>query len=394
MSAICPPTPRKSRKRSRSRKSPGPRSASTSNTTSSRCTSFPKINEKSSPSSNCALKNASELILATDEDREGESIGWHLSQILKPKVPVKRMVFSEITSEAIHNAIQHTRSLDTNLVEAQETRRVLDRLYGYTLSPLLWKKIARGLSAGRVQSVAVRLLVERELERLAFRSGTYWDLAAHLRAGGRLPGQKARRIGEFTATLATVAGSRVASGKDFDESTGRLKEGVDAVLLSRDRKPTSLRDRIVSGPWRVTDVESGPQTRRPAPPFTTSTLQQEANRKLGYSAKDTMSIAQRLYENGYITYMRTDSVQLSSEAISAVRRSVKRPLRRRIFGTVRTHLRHQEPQRTGSSRSDPAGWHRNAHVRGTGPQRTRVGPLRDDLEADHRHADGRRPARL
>jgi DNA topoisomerase I len=269
-----------------------------------------------------ALKDASELILATDEDREGESIGWHLSQILKPKVPVKRMVFSEITSEAIKSAIQNTRKLDTNLVAAQETRRVLDRLYGYTLSPLLWKKIARGLSAGRVQSVAVRLLVERELERLAFRSGTYWDLAAHLRMSDPAAAAGTGESPEFTATLATVAGKRVATGKDFDESTGRLKEGVDAVLLS-ENEATSLRERIFSGPWRVTNVEQRPQTRRPAPPFTTSTLQQEANRKLGYSAKDTMSTAQRLYENGYITYMRTDSVQLSNEALSAVRRSVR-----------------------------------------------------------------------
>jgi DNA topoisomerase-1 len=269
-----------------------------------------------------ALKDASELILATDEDREGESIGWHLSQLLKPKVPVKRMVFSEITSEAIKNAIQHTRTLDTNLVEAQETRRVLDRLYGYTLSPLLWKKIARGLSAGRVQSVAVRLLVERELERLAFHSGTYWDLAAHLRAEGQAQGAPGAENAEFTATLATVAGRRVASGKDFDESTGRLKEGVEAVLLS-ETEAAALRDRIVSGPWRVSGVEKRPQTRRPSPPFTTSTLQQEANRKLGYSAKDTMSVAQRLYENGYITYMRTDSVQLSKEAVTAVRRLVR-----------------------------------------------------------------------
>jgi DNA topoisomerase I len=268
-----------------------------------------------------ALKDASELILATDEDREGESIGWHLSQLLKPKVPVKRMVFSEITSEAIQNAIQHTRSLDTNLVEAQETRRVLDRLYGYTLSPLLWKKIARGLSAGRVQSVAVRLLVERELERLAFKSGTYWDLAAHLRVSDQGVAADAAESPEFTATLATVAGKRVATGKDFDESTGRLKGGVDAVLLS-ESEARALRDRILSGPWRVTDLEKRPQTRRPAPPFTTSTLQQEANRKLGYSAKDTMSTAQRLYENGYITYMRTDSVHLSNEAIHAVRSSV------------------------------------------------------------------------
>lgn len=269
-----------------------------------------------------ALKDASELILATDEDREGESIGWHLSQLLKPKVPVKRMVFSEITSEAIQNAIQHTRTLDTNLVEAQETRRVLDRLYGYTLSPLLWKKIAKGLSAGRVQSVAVRLLVERELERLAFRSGTYWDLAARLRVTGETSAADASDSPEFNATLTAVAGRRVATGKDFDESTGRLKPGVDALLLS-ETEAGALRERIIAGPWRVAAVEQRPQTRRPAPPFTTSTLQQEANRKLGYSASDTMSIAQRLYENGIITYMRTDSVHLSNEAITAVRQRVR-----------------------------------------------------------------------
>jgi DNA topoisomerase I len=269
-----------------------------------------------------ALKDASQLILATDEDREGESIGWHLSQLLNPKVPVKRMVFSEITSEAIHAAIENTRTLDTNLVEAQETRRVLDRLYGYTLSPLLWKKIARGLSAGRVQSVAVRLLVLRELERLAFRSGSYWDLAAHLGVASQSAAAEPSESAEFTATLTTVGGRRVATGKDFDESTGRLKEGVEAVLLTQ-MEATALRDRIVAGPWKVTGVERRPQTRRPAPPFTTSTLQQEANRKLGYSASDTMRIAQRLYENGIITYMRTDSVQLSKEAVTAVRRCVR-----------------------------------------------------------------------
>jgi DNA topoisomerase I len=302
-----------------------------------------------------ALKGASELILATDEDREGESIGWHLSQLLKPKVPVKRMVFSEITSEAIKNAIQHTRTLDTNLVEAQETRRVLDRLYGYTLSPLLWKKIARGLSAGRVQSVAVRLLVERELERLAFRSGTYWDLAAHLRANGSDSGAANSENVEFTATLATVAGRRVASGKDFDEATGRLKAGVEAVLLS-ETEAAALRDRIVTGPWRVTDVEKRPQTRRPAPPFTTSTLQQEANRKLGYSAKETMGVAQRLYENGYITYMRTDSVQLSGEAITAVRRLVgDRYGAEYLESTVRTYVTKSRNAQEAHEAIRPAG---------------------------------------
>ncbi|HEV3299784.1 MAG TPA: type I DNA topoisomerase [Planctomycetaceae bacterium] len=283
---------------------------------------IPKDKRKTVTQLKAALKDASELILATDEDREGESIGWHLSQLLKPKVPVKRMVFSEITKEAIQHAIQQTRALDEKLVEAQETRRVLDRLYGYTLSPLLWKKIARGLSAGRVQSVAVRLLVQRELERMAFHSATYWDLKARLITPQPESSEAAAEEREFEATLAAVGGRRVATGKDFDESTGKLKPSADVVLLS-ESDSTSLRDRAAAGPWKVTDVEQRPQVRRPSPPFTTSTLQQEANRKLGYSAKDTMRVAQRLYEDGYITYMRTDSVQLSREAITAVRKCVR-----------------------------------------------------------------------
>lgn len=260
-----------------------------------------------------ALKDCRQLILATDEDREGESIGWHLCELLEPKVPVSRMVFSEITKAAIQEAIKHTRDLDTNLVQAQETRRVVDRLYGYSLSPLLWKKVAPKLSAGRVQSVAVRMLVAREMERSAFRSATYWDLKANLDA----PNGQA-----FNAELSSVAGKRVATGKDFDESTGKLKPGADVTLLSQvdaDR----LKTQIQSMPWKVDTVETRPQTRRPYPPFTTSTLQQEANRKLGMSARQTMQTAQRLYEDGYITYMRTDSVTLSGEAIGAVRRSVK-----------------------------------------------------------------------
>jgi DNA topoisomerase I len=282
----------------------------------------PKDKRKTVSQLKQALKDASELILATDEDREGESIGWHLSQLLKPKVPVKRMVFSEITKEAIQHAIQQTRQLDENLVEAQETRRVLDRLYGYTLSPLLWKKIARGLSAGRVQSVAVRLLVQRELERMAFRSGTYWDLKARLAVAHPESSAAAAEVREFEATLVNVGGRRIATGKDFDESTGKLKPGSELVLLS-EPEAIALRNRAVAGPWMVTDVEQRPQVRRPSPPFTTSTLQQEANRKLGFSAKDTMRVAQRLYEDGYITYMRTDSVQLSREAITAVRSCVR-----------------------------------------------------------------------
>ncbi|MEX0718680.1 MAG: type I DNA topoisomerase [Planctomycetaceae bacterium] len=264
-----------------------------------------------------ALKDADELILATDEDREGESIGWHLAQLLNPKVPVKRMVFSEITKEAIQEAIDNPRELDEHLVEAQETRRVLDRLYGYTLSPLLWKKIARGLSAGRVQSVAVRVLVQRELERLAFRSGTYWDLKANLATD---PSKEAAAP-TFEAQLATLGGKRIAAGRDFDEHTGKLKSDADVLLLAED-EARKLVERLRDQPWTVSQVEERRQVRRPYPPFTTSTLQQEANRKLGLSARDTMSVAQRLYEAGFITYMRTDSVHLSKEAIDASRRRV------------------------------------------------------------------------
>ncbi|MEW4529269.1 MAG: type I DNA topoisomerase [Maioricimonas sp. JB045] len=260
-----------------------------------------------------ALKDADELILATDEDREGESIGWHLAELLKPKVPVKRMVFSEITRKAILDALHHPRELDRNLVEAQEARRVLDRLYGYTLSPLLWKKIARGLSAGRVQSVAVRILVRRELERLAFRSGTYWDLKAEV----------ATTSDEgFSAQLVTVGGRKVATGKDFDENTGKIREGADVLLLSEE-EARALQERLQQSEWRVRSVEHRQQVRKPPAPFTTSTLQQEANRKLNMTARQAMQVAQRLYEDGYITYMRTDSVSLSQEAIGAARKRIE-----------------------------------------------------------------------
>jgi DNA topoisomerase-1 len=259
------------------------------------------------------LKQADSLILATDEDREGESIGWHLLQVLNPKVPVSRIVFHEITPEAIREALDHPRGVDENLVRAQEARRILDRLVGYTVSPLLWKKIASGLSAGRVQSVAVRLLVERERERRAFRSGTYWDLKAHL--------EKERET--FTAQLVTLGGKRLATGKDFDEATGRLMPGRDVVLLGGD-EATALREKLQGATWSVSSTDEKPSVRRPAPPFTTSTLQQEANRKLRLSARDTMRIAQRLYEEGSITYMRTDSVHLSQQAISAARARIQK----------------------------------------------------------------------
>ncbi len=259
-----------------------------------------------------ALKEADELIIATDEDREGESIGWHLTEVLKPRVPIHRMVFHEITQEAILEALENTRDIDRNLVDAQETRRVLDRLVGYVISPLLWRKIAPKLSAGRVQSVAVRLLVIRERERMAFVAGSYWDIKAVLDEKGR----------QFDAAMTHLDGIRLASGRDFDETTGRLAEGSNVLLLSEE-KARDLADRLPGTPWRVLSVEDKQTIRRPYPPFITSTLQQEANRKLGLSARDTMRIAQKLYEEGHITYMRTDSTHLSNEAVAASRRAVE-----------------------------------------------------------------------
>ncbi|NDJ19499.1 type I DNA topoisomerase [Myxacorys almedinensis] len=267
-----------------------------------------------------ALKSADELVLATDEDREGESISWHLLQLLKPKVPVKRMVFHEITEEAIQEAIQNCRQVDERLVRAQETRRILDRLVGYTLSPLLWKKIAYGLSAGRVQSVAVRVLVGRERERRAFRKGSYWDLKALLAVEAEPTGKKVKS--EFEAKLVTLAGRKLATGADFDESTGQVAAGRNVVLLS-EAEARALQERLSDRQWTVTELEERPVTRKPSPPFTTSTLQQESNRKLGLSARDTMRTAQSLYEQGYITYMRTDSVHLSGQAIAAARSCVE-----------------------------------------------------------------------
>ncbi|MCX5968828.1 MAG: type I DNA topoisomerase [Cyanobacteria bacterium] len=258
-----------------------------------------------------ALKGADRLLLATDEDREGESISWHLLQLLAPKVPVKRMVFHEITKEAIGRALDATRELDMELVHAQETRRILDRLVGYTLSPLLWKKVAWGLSAGRVQSVAVRLLVQRERARRAFHSGSYWDLKAKLAQQGT----------GFEAKLTHLKGERIAGGSDFDENTGGLKAGSKVKLLS-EAEARQLQQAVESGPWRVAAVEEKPTVRKPVPPFTTSTLQQESNRKLRLSARETMRTAQGLYEKGFITYMRTDSVHLSDQAIQASRACV------------------------------------------------------------------------
>lgn len=253
------------------------------------------------------LAKAEELYLATDEDREGEAIAWHLLEVLKPKVPVKRMVFHEITREAIDRALENTRNIDTDLVEAQETRRILDRLYGYEVSPILWRKVARHLSAGRVQSVATRLVVQRERERIAFIPANYFDLNATFKADG----------GDFNARALEMDGVRFAVGRDFDDR-GQLKR--EATVMDEKLWEKLVHALEEQAHCQVTSVESKPYTRRPAPPFTTSTLQQEAGRKLRMSSRQTMALAQYLYENGYITYMRTDSTALSSQAISAARR--------------------------------------------------------------------------
>ena len=258
------------------------------------------------------LKEADVLYLATDEDREGESISWHLMEVLKPKVPVRRMVFHEITRGAIQHALENYRSVDLSVVRAQETRRILDRLYGYSLSPLVWKKIAYGLSAGRVQSPGLRLIVDRERERIRFRSAEYWDLKA------QLSGADESRT--FEARLVQVGDRKLTSGKDFNPETGLVKS--PSLLHLSEADAAALRSRLETGRWTVTDVTYKDVTNKPAPPFITSTLQQEANRKLGMGARDTMRTAQRLYEEGFITYMRTDSPALSTEAITGARNAV------------------------------------------------------------------------
>ncbi|CCH76690.1 DNA topoisomerase 1 [Nostocoides japonicum T1-X7] len=254
------------------------------------------------------LKGADELYLATDEDREGEAIAWHLLQTLKPTIPVKRMVFHEITPEAIQRAADHTRDLDINLVDAQETRRVLDRLYGYEVSPVLWRKVRAGLSAGRVQSVVTRMVVDRERERMAFRAASYWDVEADV-----TPDTEANL---FTARLTGVDGHRVATGRDFADD-GTLTSAKVVHLDEEDAR--SIAAQLLQAAVQVAGVDEKPRSRRPSAPFTTSTLQQEASRKLRLSSRDTMSVAQRLYERGYITYMRTDSTTLSEAALTAAR---------------------------------------------------------------------------
>ena len=268
-----------------------------------------------------AIKDASALLLATDPDREGESISWHLKEVLKPKVPVHRIVFHEITEDAVNEALKSPSAVDDNLVRAQESRRILDRLYGYTLSPVLWKKVQTGLSAGRVQSVAVRLIVEREEERRAFRTGVYWDLEATMKGEAR----------EFVATLVRINDERIATGKDFDPQTGVLKN--QKVRLLDETTTRRILDAINANvPWTVTSVEQKPGLERPAPPFTTSTLTQEASRKLGFSTERTMQAAQRLFQGvdigngemeGLITYHRTDSTTLSDRAIAESARVIR-----------------------------------------------------------------------
>ncbi len=272
----------------------------------------PRDKEKIVKSLREKLSEASELYLATDEDREGESISWHLVELLKPNVPTKRMVFHEITKDAIQKSLKQTRQIDTNLVRAQEARRILDRLVGYTISPLIWKKVAYGLSAGRVQSVAVRLLVEREHERLAFVKSAYWGIKVELEKSNV----------KFEGRLSQVSKQRVATGKDFDGVTGKLEAGKDLLVLDETRA-RQIEAAVLKTPFIVSEVEQRPVQKKPAPPFITSTLQQEANRKMGLSARETMQVAQKLYEQGFITYMRTDSTFLSQEAIQAARASIK-----------------------------------------------------------------------
>ena len=273
------------------------------------------------------LKDVDELYLATDGDREGEAIAWHLLETLKPRIPVKRMVFHEITESAIRAAAEDPRDLDNDLVDAQETRRILDRLYGYEVSPVLWKKVAPKLSAGRVQSVATRIIVSRERERMAFRSAGYWDVTAELDAS---VSDAQASAADVHRQAQLVDGKRVATGRDFD-SLGELKK-PDEVLVLDEASAGALATGLRGAQLAVSSVEQKPYTRRPYAPFMTSTLQQEAGRKLRFSSERTMSIAQRLYENGYITYMRTDSTTLSGSAINAARNQA-----RQLYGEEYVH---------------------------------------------------------
>ncbi|MBU3705875.1 MAG: type I DNA topoisomerase [Mycobacterium sp.] len=313
------------------------------------------------------LKGVDELYLATDGDREGEAIAWHLLETLKPSVPVRRMVFHEITESAIREAAANPRDLDTDLVDAQETRRILDRLYGYEVSPVLWKKVGPKLSAGRVQSVATRIIVQRERERMAFRSAAYWDVLAELDASVSDPNAAPPK---FTARLVAVAGKRVASGRDFD-SLGAVRKPDEVVVLD-EAQATALATGLRGAPLTVASVEEKPYTRRPYPPFMTSTLQQEAGRKLRFSSERTMSVAQRLYENGYITYMRTDSTTLSQSAINAARDQA-----RQLYGEEYLHPSPRQYTRKVKNAQE-------AHeaIRPAGDTFATPGALHSELDAD------------
>ena len=289
------------------------------------------------------VKDAKDLYLATDEDREGEAISWHLNELLKPKIPVHRLVFHEITKEAIEEALSHPRQIDDDLVKAQETRRIVDRLYGYEVSPLLWKKVRPKLSAGRVQSVAVRLIVERERQRMAFHEAAYWDLIGQFANTG---GQ------EFQADLVSVDGRKIPEGKDFDPATGKLKN--DELLLLDGQQAGALAERLSKATFAVAKLDDKPYTSKPYPPFTTSTLQQEANRKLGFSARRTMQAAQSLYENGHITYMRTDSTNLAQVAIDAARELVAREYGPEYLPDCAARLSDEGEERPRGTRGDSA----------------------------------------
>ena len=332
-----------------------------------------------------ALKDASELYLATDEDREGEAISWHLLEVLKPSVPVKRMVFHEITSEAIAEAIDNWRDLDMKLVEAQEGRRVLDRLVGYEVSNVAFRRIGRGTSAGRVQSVATRLVVDRERARMAFRAATYWDLEGDRSTASGL---------DFPASLATLDGKRLATGRDFDANTGALSSGADVTLLDEE-DAVALAARLDDQPFSVASVEARTVTERPRAPFITSTLQQEAARKLGFSAARTMHVAQGLYERGFITYMRTDSHEaVAQQAIDAAARQIRRMYGDEYLPDAAAHVpskvkNAQEAHEAIRPAGDRMRTADDRQPRASGLRR-RASPLRPHLEAHRRAPDGRR----
>ena len=328
-----------------------------------------------------ALKQVDELYLATDEDREGEAIAWHLQEVLNPKVPVKRMVFHEITPAAIAKAVSETRDLDLRLVDAQEGRRFLDRLVGYEVSPVLWRAVDKARSAGRVQSVAIRLVCERERERMDFTSATWFDVTATLDSRGNA----------FDATLESVDGSPLATGKNFD--AGGVLDAKAKVQVLGEASATSIARALTGADVTVTSVASTPRTQRPQPPFMTSSLQIEASRKLRFDPERTMRAAQRLYEQGWITYMRTDSTTLSDEAIRAARATAAADVRRRLRRRRAAALRPQGEERPGGARGHPA---RGRVVplarRGAVPaRRRRARRLRPRVEAHPGLSDGRRP---